>query len=67
MNPDVCAVAATAYASTARLTTPMENSAEDAPATRRSSRPPSQPTPSPMTVPPTSSKTAMMSSHHHGS
>ena len=39
MKPDVCTVAAIAYARTTRLTTPMENSADEAPATRRRSQP----------------------------
>ena len=40
MNPLVCARDATAYARTVRATTPMENSADEAEATSRSTRPP---------------------------
>ena len=43
-KPETCRAAPTAYASTVSATTPIEKSAEDAPATRCSTWPPSQPT-----------------------
>ena len=45
----------------------MENSADEAPATRRRSHAPAQPTSSPITVPPTSSTPASSRTYHQGS